>query len=98
MVPMARCAKISCGQQTTDHFDHDSRQDRCPIRQAWRQQGPAACMSAPDLRYPIGRASGQKVTPANRKRILLEIAELPNRLRDAIEGLSDKQLDTPYRP
>jgi hypothetical protein len=55
-------------------------------------------MSAPDLRYPIGRASGEKITPENRKRILLDIADLPNRLRDALEALSGKQLDTPYRP
>jgi hypothetical protein len=55
-------------------------------------------MSAPDLRYPIGRASGEKITPENRKRILLDIADLPNRLRDALEGLSDKQLNMPYRP
>jgi len=51
-----------------------------------------------DLSYPIGRASGEKLTSENRKKILLEIADLPGRLRDAIEGLSDKQLDTPYRP
>jgi hypothetical protein len=55
-------------------------------------------MSSPDLRYPIGRASGEKIAAENRKRILLEVAELPGHLRDAIESLSDKQLDTPYRP
>jgi hypothetical protein len=55
-------------------------------------------MSSPDLRYPIGRASGEKITTDNRMRILLEVAELPGHLRDAIESLSDKQLDTPYRP
>ena len=55
-------------------------------------------MTTTDLSYPIGRFSGEQVTPANRKRILLEIAELPGRLRDAVEGLSDTQLDTPYRP
>jgi len=55
-------------------------------------------MTTPDLRYPIGRSSGEDVTGDNRNRILLEVAELPGRLRDAVEGLSDKQLDTPYRP
>src|SRR5436190_13820786 len=55
-------------------------------------------MSTADLSYPIGRFSRERITPENRKRILLDIAELPGRLRDAIEGLSDKQLDTPYRP
>ena len=55
-------------------------------------------MTTPDLSYPLGRFSGELVTPANRKRIILDIAELPGRLRDAVEGLSDAQLDTPYRP
>jgi hypothetical protein len=30
--------------------------------------------------------------------MFLDIAELPARLRDAIEGLDDRQLDTAYRP
>ena len=55
-------------------------------------------MSTTELSYPIGRASGEIVTPANRKGILLDMADLPGRVRDAVEGLSDKQLDTPYRP
>ena len=55
-------------------------------------------MSTTDLSYPIGRFSGEKLTAENRKRMILDIAELPLRVRDAIEGLSDKQLDTPYRP
>src|SRR5436190_18443353 len=55
-------------------------------------------MSTADLSYPIGRFSRERITPENRKRILFDLAELPGRLRDAIEGLSDKQLDTPYRP
>jgi hypothetical protein len=55
-------------------------------------------MSTTDLSYPIGRYSGEKLTADNRKKVILHIAELPLHLRDAIEGLSDKQLDTPYRP
>ena len=51
-----------------------------------------------DPSYPIGRFSGEEITPENRSRILLEIAELPGHLRDAIEGLTDRQLDTEYRP
>jgi len=54
--------------------------------------------TATDLSYPIGQFSGEKLTLSTRKRTLLEIAELPGRLRDALEGLSDRQLDTPYRP
>jgi uncharacterized damage-inducible protein DinB len=55
-------------------------------------------MSTTDLSYPIGRFSGEPVTPANRRRVLLEIAELPGHLHDAVEGLKNDQLDTPYRP
>jgi hypothetical protein len=55
-------------------------------------------MSTTDLSYPIGRYTGEKITAENRKRLLLELAERPLHLRDAVEGLSDKQLDTPYRP
>src|SRR5262245_37373145 len=55
-------------------------------------------MSATDLSYPVGRFSGERLTAGKRKNMLLEIAELPLHRRDAIEGLSDKQLDTPYRP
>jgi DinB superfamily len=55
-------------------------------------------MTTTDLSYPIGRFSGEQVTTSNRKRILLEIADLPGRLRDAVEGLSDAQLNTTYRP
>ncbi|HET9220540.1 MAG TPA: putative metal-dependent hydrolase [Terriglobia bacterium] len=55
-------------------------------------------MTTTDLRYPIGEYAGERMSAANRSRILLEISELPGRLRDAIEGLGDRQLDTVYRP
>ena len=51
-----------------------------------------------DLRYPIGTFSGEQLHSGNKRRILLDIAEHPGHLRDAIEGLSDNQLDTLYRP
>jgi uncharacterized damage-inducible protein DinB len=54
-------------------------------------------MATHDLSFPIGRFSGERLNRENRGRILLEIAELPGRLRDAIEGLSEDQLNTPYR-
>ncbi len=52
-------------------------------------------MSTTDLSYPIGRF---KPGTQNRKLMLLDIADTPGRLRDAVEGLSESQLDTPYRP
>lgn len=55
-------------------------------------------MTGPDLRYPVGRftpvADG---TPAVREAGIEEIAALPVRMRDAVSGLDERQLDTPYR-
>src|ERR1035438_6599721 len=52
-----------------------------------------------DLRYPIGRVSfPESTTPEQRREWIREIAEAPAHLRAAVEGLSEEQLDTPYRP
>lgn len=52
-----------------------------------------------DLRYPIGRFDiSAPITPASRAEHLEAIAALPAALRAAVSGLSDAQLDTPYRP
>ena len=51
------------------------------------------------LRYPIGEfVVPEEVTKAQREGWLEEVAQLPERLRSALAGLSDAQLDTPYRP
>jgi len=55
-------------------------------------------MSKTELSYPIGRFPGETTTPQNRSKTLLDIVELPGRLRDAVEGLTEAQLNTPYRP
>jgi DinB family protein len=52
-----------------------------------------------ELRYPIGEfAMPVTVTPAMRTDALASIAEMPQKLRSAVDGLSASQLDTPYRP
>jgi hypothetical protein len=52
-----------------------------------------------DLRYPIGKFSPtETLTAEQRQRCIREIAEAPAALRSAVAGLSDAQLDTPYRP
>ena len=56
-------------------------------------------MANEDLRYPIGRF--EETTPVSdrvRSSSLEQLAVLPARMRDAVAGLSDAQLDTPYRP
>jgi hypothetical protein len=53
-----------------------------------------------DLRYPIGpfRMEADSLTPGERQKFIGEIGEAPAKLREAARGLSDSQLDTPYRP
>ena len=51
------------------------------------------------LRYPIGRWKWPDAATADDVRLwIAEIAALPAALRAAVDGLSDAQLDTPYRP
>jgi len=50
------------------------------------------------LQYPIGKFSFKEdVTPESRKNFINEIESLPGKLRNAVKGLNDEQLDTPYR-
>jgi hypothetical protein len=52
-----------------------------------------------DLRYPIGKFKFEgPTTPEQREELLNQIEQAPSRLRAAVKGLSDQQLDTPYRP
>ena len=51
-----------------------------------------------DLRYPIGRFSPPASSlPGVRAAHIQTLRTLPERLRAAVSGLSDAQLDTPYR-
>ena len=53
-----------------------------------------------DLRYPTGRYQwpAEAVPAAERTRWIQEVAAAPAALRAATAGLTDAQLDTPYRP
>ena len=52
-----------------------------------------------DLRYPIGRFRFEPAAEEGGLDAQIEaIAETPTRLREAVRGLDDGQLDTPYRP
>jgi hypothetical protein len=54
---------------------------------------------ATDLRYPIGDIPRpEALTPERRTEAIDVIATLPVRMREAVYGLADPQLDTPYRP
>ena len=52
-----------------------------------------------DARYPIGEFDPPgEITPRLKVRLIDEIAEAPALLRRAVVGLSEAQLNTPYRP
>ena len=57
-----------------------------------------------DLQYPIGEfawnrsGEGLLASEAERQQWLAEIEAAPARLRAAVAGLTEAQLDTPYRP
>ena len=52
-----------------------------------------------DLRYPIGKFTfPDELDDGERRRLIDEIEEAPDRLREAVEGLDAATLDTPYRP
>ena len=51
-----------------------------------------------DLRYPVGRFDFRAgVSDYELPRLIDQIADLPSQLRAAVEGLSEEQLETPYR-
>jgi hypothetical protein len=53
----------------------------------------------PDLRYPIGKFTYEGPSTAEQKqKYINDIEQAPAHLRAALKGLSDQQLDTPYRP
>jgi uncharacterized damage-inducible protein DinB len=51
-----------------------------------------------DPRYPVGKFNGQPpASEAERESFIKNIEEAPGKLRAAVRGLSEQQLDTPYR-
>jgi len=52
-----------------------------------------------DLRYPVGKFDFHApVAPESRPQLIDLIAAAPARFRQAVRGLDNAQLDTPYRP
>lgn len=54
-----------------------------------------------DLRYPVGKFEPRLATPvsaAERRALIEQIAAAPRLLAAEVAGLSDRQLDMPYRP
>lgn len=58
-----------------------------------------AATAEQDLRYPLGKwKHPSNLSPDLRRELIDQIAEAPARMRAAVAGLTDQQLDTPYRP
>jgi hypothetical protein len=52
-----------------------------------------------DLRYPVGTFKFEgTLSPEERLALIDQIAATPEKMRAAVAGLSEEQLDTPYRP
>src|SRR5208283_496705 len=57
-----------------------------------------------DLQYPMGKfawdrtGEGLLASEVERQQWIAEIERAPARLREAVQGLTEAQLDTPYRP
>ena len=51
-----------------------------------------------DLRYPIGKFQPrERIDDAQRAELIQYIADTPSKLKAAVHGLSETQLNTPYR-
>lgn len=52
-----------------------------------------------DLRYPVGHFEFEgTLSNEQRKTLINQIAATPEKMRAAVNGLNEQQLDTPYRP
>jgi hypothetical protein len=53
----------------------------------------------PDLRYPIGPFQpSPALSAADRRQYISQLTEMPGKLRQSVESLTESQLDIPYRP
>ena len=52
-----------------------------------------------DLQYPVGKFKWEGViTNEQRQQLIAQIEQAPAQLRKALAGLTEEQVDTPYRP
>lgn len=62
-------------------------------------ENTTATAGSEDLRYPVGQFDKNiEVTPELRRAMIQTIADLPKKIAEAVEGLNEEQLETPYRP
>ena len=80
---------------------HSTRVRRPNKLRSHAKQSTSAAESAmsEDLRYPVGKFSARNRSPMRNARAAIDsIAAMPAKLRAAVRGLNESQLDTPYRP
>jgi hypothetical protein len=58
---------------------------------------PSATTAEVDLRYPVGKFRRADADLTNHAASIATLAALPSKLRSAVDGLGEAQLDTPYR-
>src|ERR1017187_8388276 len=64
-----------------------------------RRRRAAGKISGMDLSYPTGKFDGAAKIPAEaRPGLIAQLEAAPTGFRDAVRGLDDRQLNTPYRP
>jgi uncharacterized damage-inducible protein DinB len=62
-------------------------------------ENTTAAAAINDLRYPVGEFDKNiEITAEKRAEFVRIIADLPRKISEAVSGLTDEQLDTPYRP
>ena len=55
-------------------------------------------VTTPDLRYPVGKFTYEgPFSEAKQRELIQQIADAPARMRAAVAGLNEAQLNTPYR-
>ncbi|HKP68730.1 MAG TPA: putative metal-dependent hydrolase [Pyrinomonadaceae bacterium] len=57
----------------------------------------STAVSEVDPRFPIGNFDKSMIDPARRAEYIQTYSQLPEKLAAAVAGLTDEQLDTPYR-
>src|SRR5713226_5494846 len=100
------CLRMSCAISAARRLSNEitlrPANDMISYRNLYRaasQFPPGRCEhKRMDLQYPVGRFEWpDAVSPADRRRYIDEIEQTPKNMRVAVTGLSDQQLDTPYR-
>lgn len=86
-------ASVGHGASPTETFSETNGL----ARSSFGQHSEGGKMS--DLRFPVGKFSyAGPLDEPQKRQCIDEIAEAPENLRAAVKGLSNAQLDTPYRP